>query len=556
MSLQFIDTNDFVSGLSPDDQVVGINLGDDQNQSTIIGNNALLINEGNLNTVLGFEAGRFSCNADSNILIGYRTGYFTDGDRNTFIGNYAGYCNVDGFDNMYLGMDVAKNVGTVAEANILMGNFTGANSRSLKNNNVLIGHSNTVNVPDDTGEIKNNVSLGAISSVQGGNVVSIGYSNRTVTSDSSIIVGTGNLIQSAPKSVVIGGDITNRGRGSVIMQPNLTGGYVNEEPDHLNIKNVLMGNRVGVQNSFYYDTLLTGDNTTVKSRSASSCNFLMASPHGVFLYSDDTIRVDAPLTEMSNLVRLEDLTVTKNAQVKGKATFDSNIVILSANGGSDYWLQYVNPDNELVFESKHGTMMTLIDEFRPEVLNFTGKHRCRWQRGSFLEKLINERNSSGDFSRHFGKIVVASGTYCDLDGNEEISIDEAVPEIDISLRARDKRVFGVIGGFVSAESEESHGKKQNYTTFHIGNVAFRRTNNGKEMDPSRVIVQSVGEGAIQVCDINGPIENGDFITTSDSPGMGMRQDENYVMNSTVARATCDCDFSDGPTAMIGCTYCC
>jgi hypothetical protein len=90
----------------------------------------------------------------------------------------------------------------------------------------------------------------------------------------------------------------------------------------------------------------------------------------------------------------------------------------------------------------------------------------------------------------------------------------------------------------------------------------------------QVRVNSIGEGGIWICDINGNVENGDYITTSIVPGYGMKQDDDLLRNYTVAKITMNCNFSgtDIPggyvtssiphngttykTAFVGCTYHC
>ena len=88
----------------------------------------------------------------------------------------------------------------------------------------------------------------------------------------------------------------------------------------------------------------------------------------------------------------------------------------------------------------------------------------------------------------------------------------------------------------------------------------------------RVVVNSIGEGGIWVCNINGNLENGDYITTCEVPGLGMRQDSEMLCNYTVAKITQDCNFRinasnydveefefEGKTyrkAFVGCTYHC
>ena len=43
--------------------------------------------------------------------------------------------------------------------------------------------------------------------------------------------------------------------------------------------------------------------------------------------------------------------------------------------------------------------------------------------------------------------------------------------------------------------------------------------------------------------MNGILENGDYITTSDIPGIGMKQHDDIYHSYTVAKITMDCDFN-------------
>ena len=60
--------------------------------------------------------------------------------------------------------------------------------------------------------------------------------------------------------------------------------------------------------------------------------------------------------------------------------------------------------------------------------------------------------------------------------------------------------------------------------------------------PERMIINSIGECGIFVINSNGNIENGDFIQLSDFLGYCERQDEIFLCNYTVGKATIDCDF--------------
>ena len=198
---------------------------------------------------------------------------------------------------------------------------------------------------------------------------------------------------------------------------------------------------------------------------------------------------------------------------------------------------------DFIFKSKNGTTITFTDNFTSEILNFTGKHRCS-------SSELNYEN----INDHIGKIVVASGQYKGLDGTTEIMIDEAIPIVKLAYKANDKRVFGVICG-----TEENSKSRQ----YKMGNLQFEHE---KQDSDVKVIINSVGEGAILVCNINGTIENGDLITSSEIPGYGMKQNSDIIRSCTVAKITCDCDFEDSEEFMyngkklkrklVGCIYKC
>jgi hypothetical protein len=199
-----------------------------------------------------------------------------------------------------------------------------------------------------------------------------------------------------------------------------------------------------------------------------------------------------------------------------------NRLVLSS--GDNQWNQYVavssNLNPYLVFESSTGTVLRFGDNFQPEQLNFTGKHRC----------FMNE-DRLDDVHNLIGRIVYATGNYMNLDSKNEISIDESIPTIELCNTSNDKRTFGVISG-IEPFSEQR--------CFRLGTLEMFMK---KKKDDIRVIVNSVGEGGIWVCDANGSLKNGDLITSSHVHGYGMKQDDDIVRSYTVAKITCDCDFT-------------
>jgi len=179
--------------------------------------------------------------------------------------------------------------------------------------------------------------------------------------------------------------------------------------------------------------------------------------------------------------------------------------------------------------------------------SFTGFHRC------FTDDNLFDINNTQQFKDDYvGRIVISSGKIATdskkvdddewntLHDKEGITIEDALPIVQLSRMKKDKRVFGVLG--MSSRSNSRY---------------------------ERLIVNSVGEGGIWVCNSNGNIENGDYITSSDYLGYGEKQDDDILHNYTVAKATIDCDFIlDSPyynclelndnikIAFISCTYHC
>ena len=118
-------------------------------------------------------------------------------------------------------------------------------------------------------------------------------------------------------------------------------------------------------------------------------------------------------------------------------------------------------------------------------------------------------------------------------GLNAIVINETLPLLSITDTARDKSVFGVISG------SEDPGSREN-TIGRITNYF------DKENGDDRVFVNSLGEGAIWVTNANGPMTSGDYVTSSNIPGYGMKQDSEFLANYTVAKLTMDCDFLSTP----------
>lgn len=105
------------------------------------------------------------------------------------------------------------------------------------------------------------------------------------------------------------------------------------------------------------------------------------------------------------------------------------------------------------------------------------------------------------------------------------SIETALPKSAPTSTPKDKRVYGVIASL--------EGSFPNYAKF-----------GGVEEDESQIDINAIGEGCILVTNINGNIENGDYICSSEILGHGMLQDDDLLHNYTAAKCTENINWDD------------
>jgi hypothetical protein len=179
------------------------------------------------------------------------------------------------------------------------------------------------------------------------------------------------------------------------------------------------------------------------------------------------------------------------------------------------------------------------DKYVGRVVIATGKIKTDYTRRIPNEPVDEEPEQSSEppISKPPKKEIDEWYSAIDKDG---ITIEDAIPVVQLSRIRKDKRVFGVLGD------------------------PNRSTNN-----KNRLIVNSIGEGGICVSNTNGNIENGDYIQSSDLLGYGEKQDDDLLHNYTIAKSTIDCNFElDSPyyqcyeiengvrVAFIACSYHC
>ena len=309
-----------------------------------------------------------------------------------------------------------------------------------------------------------------------------------------------SLTQSSNSQIIMDNTLQLRGRyGGLVIGSN----YVscsNSSNSSLHMsESVLMNTRHGTQ------LLLSSNNLILQLNSAYNSNSIVMTESNV-THTADTLSINARLRCNSN------------------ASFMSTLRMCRSNFDTSYWDIFLGRDGppeaaDLVFKSRNGTVVSWTDDFAPEILNFTGKHRC-----SFGDDAVNAPTL-------IGCIVIAQGKYSNLEDKTVLEIDEAIPVVELAQKKYDARAFGVISGF------ETSGK---HRTYRLGNMIFSRPKPVYVQE--KVIVNSVGEGAIWVVDVNGEFCNGDLITTSHIAGYGMRQKSKVIKSYTVGKITCDCAF--------------
>ena len=201
-----------------------------------------------------------------------------------------------------------------------------------------------------------------------------------------------------------------------------------------------------------------------------------------------------------------------------------SFIISPVSGSLGYWGMYVTAGNDFMFHRNGGDRGYFDGDVNVTAIDFTGQHR------NFIDGVPYEEYGSLE-----GLIVSANkNKYYDIDENvttgaNAIQISQSLPLVALSNVVHDKACFGVISGVEDPETRE-------YAQGSFVSVVQ------KQAGDRRAYINSVGEGAIWVTNINGNLESGDYITTSNVAGYGQKQDSEFLANYTVAKITMDCNF--------------
>ena len=143
---------------------------------------------------------------------------------------------------------------------------------------------------------------------------------------------------------------------------------------------------------------------------------------------------------------------------------------------------------------------------------FTGQHPI----------LFNEFDVS---SNHYGLIV--SSAVNERGFIQPPKVDDAHIQVKLCDKEKDKSIYGV---FSSYNFPIETGYSPEIPT--------------ENPDGKIYYANSTGEGMIYLCDINGSLEAGDYITSSNIPGLGMKQEDDLLHSYTIAKCVGDVDFNE------------
>jgi hypothetical protein len=157
-------------------------------------------------------------------------------------------------------------------------------------------------------------------------------------------------------------------------------------------------------------------------------------------------------------------------------------------------------------------------------MNFTGQHRTIAD-----DKTLYSSNYDGYLVSTSGKYKALGSKYGRNNIKQNIITNDALPIVELTSKAYDPCVFGVI-------TERTDDEYHQYKTGSFVSLYC------KDGGDDRLIVNGCGEGSIWICNINGNLKNGDYLCSSDIAGIAMKQDDDLLHNYTCAKITMDCDF--------------
>jgi hypothetical protein len=465
-------------------------------QAVAIGYLSGQTDQGQTSVAIGNSAGQTDQGSEST-AIGDTAGQISQGNQAVAIGEAAGQSNQGG-SAIAMGVNAGRtSQGTHAAA---LGNQAGETSQG--NYAVAVGFK--------SGETS-----------QGTNAVAVGYTaGQTRQGNGGVGVGTqAGQSNQGTNAVAVGNQAGRAGQGSYCVAVGFEAGETNQH-DNTIVLNAF-GNEVntGGTSRFYVKPIRsTASGSTVLSYNDSTGEIIDSTN-----LATDSTRISA-----GTGIRFNGET-SESFDGGGGSGTATRVYHMRFNNGRQLTLTWTD-DSQFEFKwgggGNHVTRASIGNSERFG-FTFTGQHR----------NFIKDVPYQDVIDRQLGGLIVCANNneYVKISGGIEkgsnaITQNEALPILSLSSKTLDKSCFGVI-----SESEDPNSNRG-------GTLGMFKSYYDTEDGDKRVIINSLGEGAIWVTNANGSLESGDYITTSNVAGYGQKQDSEFLTNYTVAKITMDCDF--------------
>jgi hypothetical protein len=395
-------------------------------------------------------------------------------------------------------LDLSGDHNTLNTAFIDLSGRLGTNTTSISNNSTSISN-NSTSISNNSTSISNNAT--AISTIKGS-----GWTNETIKGNATAISNNSTSISNNATAIS-----TIKGSG-----------WTNE---------TIKGNATAISNNA---TSISNNSTSISNNSTSISNNATAistiKGNG---WVNETIKGNA--TAIATNTSIISTKVSKTGDtMTGDLSLNGNLVMkrigwTNNTDSSDKihlgrWeiQQFILPavDYQMLFFRYYNGSTSIYDDkgyldrrYNVGNIDFTGQHR------QVITNPITELKE--------GMILVSTGQIKNYATKKEDlnkpTINEALPILTLSTKAKMKSVFGVYSG--------SKDINEHKTGIYVSIL--------EPTDKTETFhyVNGSGEGAILVNKETGVIENGDFIMTSSTKGIGCKSDSDNFTNYTIAKAT-------------------
>ena len=202
--------------------------------------------------------------------------------------------------------------------------------------------------------------------------------------------------------------------------------------------------------------------------------------------SNDSINGSEVFCRLVGTTKIYPVISNLNITGSSHSITDSHNNALRVNGGGYF-------GETLKAKSIHAT----------NISSFTGCHISELSEMNIINDTLCELMNE--------KLVYREGLIVNVKDVLTVDISDSKFEVRLCDTFNEKKIFGVINSY---------------------------------LDNNDYLINSLGEGGIWVSNINGDIENGDYITSSSIPGIGCKQNCDMLHNYTVAKCCCNIDWDN------------